>query len=198
MKKIQLTGGVWSATPTPLNAAGRVDIPSVERLVEHHIRMGVTGVMLAGTCGEGPWLLDADRETLVRAAASVRRGFGQAMLRRHSTGSCPASPEASKSRNLSRMGDKLATVEHHRMEIREIASRHHARSISVFGSVARGEDRADSDIDFLVDFEPGASLLDLMNVQDDLEALLQSPVDVISAGGLKERDAHIRRESVLV
>jgi 4-hydroxy-tetrahydrodipicolinate synthase len=74
MNKIQLTGGVWSATPTPLNAAGRVDIPSVERLVEHHIRMGVTGVMLAGTCGEGPWLLDADRETLVRAAASVGKG----------------------------------------------------------------------------------------------------------------------------
>ena len=74
MKKTQLTGGVWSATPTRLNAAGRVDIPSVERLVEHHIRMGVTGVMLAGTCGEGPWLLDADRETLVRAAAAAGKG----------------------------------------------------------------------------------------------------------------------------
>jgi predicted nucleotidyltransferase len=94
------------------------------------------------------------------------------------------------------MGDKLATVERHRMEIREIASRHHARAISVFGSVARGEDLPESDTDFLVDFEPGASLLDLMNVQDDLEALLKSPVDVVSAGGLKERDEHIRRESV--
>lgn len=107
-------------------------------------------------------------------------------------------PEAPASRNLRRMGDKLATVEHHRMEIREIASRHHASAISVFGSVARGEDLPESDIDFLVDFEPGASLLDLMNVQDDLEALLQSPVDVISAGGLKERDEHIRRDSVRV
>ena len=96
------------------------------------------------------------------------------------------------------MGHKLTTVESHRTEILEIASRHHVRAISVFGSVARGEDRPDSDIDFLVDFEPGASLLDLMNVQDDLEALLQSPVDVISAGGLKARDEHIRRESVLV
>ncbi len=74
MKEIQLTGGVWSATPTPLNAAGRVDVPSVERLIEHHIRMGVTGVMLAGTCGEGPWLLDADRETLVRTAAAAGKG----------------------------------------------------------------------------------------------------------------------------
>jgi len=74
MKKLKLTGGVWSATPTPLDAAGRVDPSSVERLVEHHVRMGVTGLMLAGTCGEGPWLTDAERETLVRTAAAAARG----------------------------------------------------------------------------------------------------------------------------
>ena len=74
MKKIQLTGGVWSATPTPLNAAGRVDTSSVERLIEHHVRMGVTGIMLAGTCGEGPWLPDVERETLVRTAAAAAKG----------------------------------------------------------------------------------------------------------------------------
>ena len=74
MKKLKLTGGVWSATPTPLDAAGRVDPASVERLVEHHVRMGVTGVMLAGTCGEGPWLTEADRETLVRTTAAAARG----------------------------------------------------------------------------------------------------------------------------
>jgi len=74
MKKIPLVGGVWSATPTPFDAAGRVDVPSVERLIEHHVRMGVTGLMLAGTCGEGPWLLDSDRETLVRTAAAAAKG----------------------------------------------------------------------------------------------------------------------------
>lgn len=74
MKKIPLNGGVWSATPTPLDAAGRVDVPSVERLVEHHVRMGVTGLMLAGTCGEGPWLLDSDREALVRAVVATAKG----------------------------------------------------------------------------------------------------------------------------
>lgn len=72
--KLSLTGGVWSATPTPLDAAGRVDVPSVQRLVDHHVRMGCTGLMLAGTCGEGPWLTDADRETLVRAAADHSAG----------------------------------------------------------------------------------------------------------------------------
>jgi len=74
MKKLSLTGGVWSATPTPLNAAGEVDVPSVQRLVDHHVRMGCTGLMLAGTCGEGPWLTDTDRETLVRAAAAASAG----------------------------------------------------------------------------------------------------------------------------
>ncbi len=74
MKQLKLTGGVWSATPTPLHAHGRVDVPSVNRLVEHHLKMGCTGVMLAGTCGEGPWLTDANRETLVKAAVAASAG----------------------------------------------------------------------------------------------------------------------------
>ncbi len=54
------------------------------------------------------------------------------------------------------------------------------------------------DIDFLVEYEPGASLLDLMAIQDDLEALLACRVDVVSAGGLKDRGEHIGREAILV
>lgn len=96
------------------------------------------------------------------------------------------------------MGIRMAAVERHRDEICAIASRHRALSVSVFGSVARGDDEPDSDIDFLVEFEPGASLLDLMRIQDDLEALLGGHIDVVSAGGLKARDEHIRREAVLV
>jgi predicted nucleotidyltransferase len=96
------------------------------------------------------------------------------------------------------MGNRLSAVAQQREEIHAIAGRHRARSISVFGSVARGEDRPDSDADFLVEFEPGASLLDLMGIQDELEALLGCPVDVLSVGGLKDRDEHIRREAVSV
>jgi len=71
MSKKEFTGMVWSATPTPLTQDRRVDLPSVHRLVEHHVKMGVTGLMLAGTCGEGPWLTDRDREAMVRTAASA-------------------------------------------------------------------------------------------------------------------------------
>lgn len=96
------------------------------------------------------------------------------------------------------MGDRLSAVAQRCEEIHAIAGRNRVRSISVFGSVARGEDGPDSDIDFLVEFEPGASLLDLMRIQDELEEFLGSPVDVLSVGGLKDRDEHIRREAIPV
>lgn len=83
-----------------------------------------------------------------------------------------------------------------REEILGVAARHGARSIAVFGSVARGEADRTSDVDFLVEFEPGSTLLDLIHLQDDLEALLGTRVDVVSAGGLKPRDAHIRQQAV--
>jgi hypothetical protein len=88
--------------------------------------------------------------------------------------------------------------EEHRDQIREIATRHHGRAIYVFGSVARGEERADSDIDFLVDFEAGSSLFDLMRISDELEALLGRSVDVVSRAGLKDRDSHILDEAIPV
>ncbi|MHB8796679.1 MAG: nucleotidyltransferase family protein [Candidatus Nanopelagicales bacterium] len=93
---------------------------------------------------------------------------------------------------------RLAVVESHGDEIQAIAGRHRARSVAVFGSVARGDDGPASDVDFLVEFEPGASLLDLMRIQDDLEHLLGCGVDVVSVGGLKDRDDHVRREAVPV
>lgn len=83
-----------------------------------------------------------------------------------------------------------------REEIHEIVRRHRGRSVALFGSVARGDDMPDSDVDFLVEFEPGSSLFDLMDLQDALAELLGESVDVVSAGGLKERDDHIYREAV--
>ncbi|MCU0268048.1 MAG: nucleotidyltransferase domain-containing protein [Acidimicrobiales bacterium] len=94
------------------------------------------------------------------------------------------------------MGERMALIESKRLEILEIVNRHRGRSVSVFGSVARGDDGADSDIDFLVEFEPGSSLFDLLHISEELEALLGTPVDVVSVGGLKERDHYIRREAV--
>jgi 4-hydroxy-tetrahydrodipicolinate synthase len=74
MSKLALKGGVWSATPTPLTADFRLDVASARRLVAHHAGLGVTGLMLAGTCGEGPWLRDRDREALARTVVETAQG----------------------------------------------------------------------------------------------------------------------------
>ena len=68
--------------------------------------------------------------------------------------------------------------------------------VRVFGSVARGEDGPDSDIDLLVDFEADSSLFDLLHLTQLLEELLGRSVDVVSTGGLKDRDRTIRAEAV--
>ena len=65
------------------------------------------------------------------------------------------------------------------------AARWGSHNIRVFGSVARGNQQADSDIDFRFDFELGRSLLDLAGLWLDLEAMLGCKVDVVSGPGLK-------------
>ena len=68
-----------------------------------------------------------------------------------------------------------------------MAALYGARSVRVFGSVARRQDDADSDIDFLVEMEPGRSLFDLGGLLMELEQLLNTKVDVVTEKGLKER-----------
>lgn len=74
-----------------------------------------------------------------------------------------------------------------RDEILAIARSCKAANVRVFGSVARREERPDSDVDFLVDFEPGATLIDHIQLQHLLADLLGIEVDVISAKALKPR-----------
>jgi predicted nucleotidyltransferase len=73
------------------------------------------------------------------------------------------------------------------MEILEAARRHGARNVRIFGSVARGDDDEKSDFDFLVEMEPGRSLLDHAALLLDLEELLGCKVDVLSEKGIKAR-----------
>lgn len=69
-------------------------------------------------------------------------------------------------------------------EILEVAARHGARSVRVFGSVARGEATTDSDVDFLVELEPDRSLFDLGGLLSDLQDLLGCDVDLVTEKGL--------------
>lgn len=65
---------IWSATPTPFLASGELDEAGLERLVEHHLRMGVSGLFVAGTCGEGPFIPNDQRATLVRTVKRLANG----------------------------------------------------------------------------------------------------------------------------
>ena len=71
-----------------------------------------------------------------------------------------------------------------REEILRIAAKRGARNVRVFGSVARGDARPDSDVDFLVELEPDRSLLDLGGLLMDLQDLLGRKVDVVTEKGL--------------
>lgn len=71
-----------------------------------------------------------------------------------------------------------------REEILKIALRHGAKNIRVFGSVARGDAGESSDIDLLVDMEPGRSLLDRSELIADLQDLFGRKVDVVTEQGI--------------
>lgn len=86
-------------------------------------------------------------------------------------------------------------LEERRDDIRRIARTHGAQSIHLIGSVARGDEHAASDLDFLVRFEAGRSLFDQAGLIHDLEQLLGVPVDVISEGGLRDSDVAIREDA---
>jgi uncharacterized protein len=69
-------------------------------------------------------------------------------------------------------------------DIRAIASRYGARRLRVFGSRATGAATETSDVDLLVQLDPGRDLLDLVALKQDLEALLGRRVDVVEEEGL--------------
>ena len=96
------------------------------------------------------------------------------------------------------MGMKLDLLKANREIIIEIVKRNKGLSISVFGSVVRGEDTDTSDFDFLVSFDQGASFFDQFQMQQELSEFLNAPVDVISLHALKPRDSDIREEALVL
>lgn len=67
----------------------------------------------------------------------------------------------------------------------DLTARYKVQRIGVFGSVARREARADSDIDILVDFKDGADLFDLIELSQYLEEKIGSPVDLATPHALR-------------
>jgi 4-hydroxy-tetrahydrodipicolinate synthase len=64
----------WSACPSPLTDDYRLDLGSIAKMIEWHIAHRVDGIMVLGTCGEGPWLTDDHRRLIIQEAARVSKG----------------------------------------------------------------------------------------------------------------------------
>jgi len=80
----------------------------------------------------------------------------------------------------------LNTLRHEkRAEILRLAEAHGARNVRVFGSVVRADNREDSDVDLLVEFDRGKTLFDLIGLKLDLEDLLGVSVDVVTPNSLR-------------
>lgn len=81
----------------------------------------------------------------------------------------------------------MDVIREKRTRILAVAGRHGATNLRVFGSVARGEAGPESDLDLLVEMEPGRSLLDHIALVQDLEEVLGCRVDVVTEKALKKR-----------
>jgi len=78
-------------------------------------------------------------------------------------------------------------LRNHRTEIINIAHTRGAYNLRIFGSLARGEATEKSDIDILVDLEPGRTLFDLGGLLVDLQELLDCQIDIVTEKGLRQR-----------
>ncbi|MCU1667936.1 MAG: transcriptional regulator, family [Blastococcus sp.] len=98
-------------------------------------------------------------------------------------GSLVASPPDESSSPLS--GPLGRRVRRHRARIKDVAASYGAGNVRVIGSVARGAESADSDVDLLLDLPAGVGLFTLGRLRQDLEDLLHARVDLVPADGLK-------------
>ena len=87
-------------------------------------------------------------------------------------------------------------VEGRKLDIRLLAERYGISNVRIFGSVARGDSHAGSDIDFLVDIPREATLFDLSRFRRELAALLGVEVDVVSSRALLSRDRDVLEEAI--
>jgi predicted nucleotidyltransferase len=133
---------------------------------------------------------------ITQAELARRVGTSQSAVAAYESGAKSPSAETLHRLDRSLAGLPGQTLADRRDAVIALLAQHRATGVRVFGSVARGEDTFDSDIDLLVDFADGASLFDVGGLMEDLEELLAPHhVDVVSTGALLPRDDHIRAEA---
>ena len=99
----------------------------------------------------------------------------------------PAKPSAPPNSVRGQLGPQADKLRRHRRRLFDAADRHGVRHLRAFGSLARGEASASSDVDLLVDLKAGSTLLDLAAFRREATKILDLPVDVATADMLKDR-----------
>jgi uncharacterized protein len=148
--------------------------------------------------------------SLSQVDLAIRAGTSQSALARYETGAAlptlptlerllaacgrrleiqmpPAKPSTPPSSIRGQLGPQANRLRRQRRRLLEAAARHGVDHLRAFGSLARGETKAESDIDFLVDLKPDRTLLDLAAFRREAAEILDLPVDVATADMLKER-----------
>lgn len=117
---------------------------------------------------------------LSQSEVAAATGIRQPSLSAYENGKTEPRPETiARILDATRVRPSIS-LQSHRDEVISVAAGRRASNVRVFGSVARGEDDASSDIDLLVTFAPDASLLDAAGLVLDLEKILGTSVDVLS------------------
>lgn len=118
--------------------------------------------------------------------AAARRGAAAGLTQRQIAEAMGRSqPEISRLLHFLPSTPRGRLLARHRDEVLRIARSHGARDVRVFGSVARGTDTPESDIDLVVTMPPETSLMALARIERDISAVLGCPVDVVSAETLR-------------
>lgn len=99
----------------------------------------------------------------------------------------PAQPSAPPTSMRSQLGPQAGKLRRQRHRLLKAADKHGIGHLRAFGSLARGEAKAGSDVDLLVDLKPGHTLLDLAAFRREATEILDLPVDVATPDMLKER-----------
>lgn len=168
--------------------SGSVQPAAGDLLREARLRAGLSQVVLARRAGV--------TQSVVSAYESGARQPSLTTLRRLvAAAGMELSVRVRRPSLRSRLTGPLGLrVRQHRRQITGLAARLGASNVRVFGSVARGEENADSDIDVLVDLAPEVGLLGLARLEHELAVLLGAPVEVIPASDLKPevaREVHV-------
>ena len=133
---------------------------------------------------------------LSQSELAVRSGVAQPNISAYEAGIRRPSPKMVERLVSAARPRPSAILAANRDEVLALAAANKAVDVRVFGSIARHEDGPDSDIDILVRFRDGASLLDQSTLAIELAELLGVQVDVVSEGGLRVGHDDVRSEAV--